>query len=73
MYKAPVEDYKFLFENVLHLEDLMKQLNIAEVNNDLAEAVLEEAGKVAADIIAPLNHPGDVGGAKPREWGRKNA
>ena len=69
MYKAPVEDYKFLFENVLHLEDLMKQLNIAEVNNDLAEAVLEEAGKVAADIIAPLNHPGDVSGAKRLENG----
>ena len=38
-----------------------------EISIDLVEAVLDEAGKLASDIIAPLNHPGDISGANRQE------
>ena len=62
MYKAPVEDYKFLFEHVINLNGLMRDIDNDDVNAQLAEAVLDEAGKLAADVIAPLNHDGDIEG-----------
>lgn len=63
MYKAPVEDYQFLYEHVIRLDQLMEQLGNDDVNTELAEAVLIEAGKLAEDVIAPLNHSGDMAGA----------
>jgi len=69
MYKAPVEDYQFLFDHVVGLDGLMQQLGNEDVSTDLAEAVLAEAGKLAADVIAPLNHSGDIAGATRLEDG----
>jgi alkylation response protein AidB-like acyl-CoA dehydrogenase len=70
MYKAPVEDYQFLYEHVIGLDQLMQQLGNDDVTAELAEAVLEEAGKLAADVIAPLNHAGDLVGAKRLDDGQ---
>ena len=70
MYKAPVEDYKFLFEHVINLNGLMRDIDNDDVNAQLAEAVLDEAGKLAADVIAPLNHDGDIEGSKRLDDGQ---
>jgi len=70
MYKAPVDDYKFLFEHVIGLDDLMRDIGNDDVSAELAEAVLDEAGKLAADVIAPLNHDGDIEGSKRLDDGQ---
>ena len=44
-----------------------------EASPELVSSVLEEAGRVAAEIIAPLNHPGDKQGARLTETGVRTA
>ena len=63
MYEAPIEDYKFVIDHVIGLNQLMANTGHDDVSIDLVEAVLSEAGKLAADVIAPLNHGGDQAGA----------
>ena len=63
MYEAPVDDYKFVLDDVIGLDKLMSATGHDEISIDLVEAVLSEAGKLAADVIAPLNHLGDQTGA----------
>jgi hypothetical protein len=58
MYKAPLEDYQFVLDRVIGFDALMALIGNDDVNQELADAVLEEAGKLAADVIAPLNHSG---------------
>jgi alkylation response protein AidB-like acyl-CoA dehydrogenase len=40
------------------------------VSDDLVDAVLDEAGKLAGEVIAPLNHAGDVAGSIRHDDGR---
>ena len=62
MYEAPIEDYKFVIDHVIGLNQLMANTGHDDIGIDLVEAVLSEAGKLAADVIAPLNHSGDQAG-----------
>ena len=64
MYEAPIDDYKFVIDHVIGLDQLMANTGHNDISIDLVEAVLSEAGKLAADVIAPLNHSGDQAGAK---------
>ena len=69
MYKAPLEDYQFLLDRVISFDMLMADIGNDDVNQELADAVLEEAGKLAGNVIAPLNHSADMAGAKRLEDG----
>ena len=70
MYKAPLEDYQFVLDRVIGFDALMALIGNDDVNQELADAVLEEAGKLAGDVIAPLNHSGDLTGAKLQDNGQ---
>ena len=70
MYKAPLEDYQFVLDRVIGFDALMALIGNDDVNQELADAVLEEAGKLAGDVIAPLNHSGDMTGAKRQDNGQ---
>ena len=61
-YTPPIEDMKFGLRYLAGLDQLSSLAPFAEINTDLADAVLEEAGKLAADVIAPLNHEADYQG-----------
>lgn len=64
-YTPPVEDMVFLLSDVFAFDKTMAALpGFDEVNTELAASVLEEAGKFAAEILEPLNRPGDEEGAK---------
>ncbi len=65
-FKPPLEDMSFLLKNVFNVEQLWQGIPaLAEaVDVDTAEAILEEAGKLASTLIAPLNRSGDEEGAK---------
>lgn len=58
-YNPPLKDMAFVLEHVVRLYDLPKA---AELDRETVDAVLEEAGKLARDVLAPLNHPGDQAG-----------
>ncbi len=59
-YRAPLRDMQFVLHEVLHVEKELQQLpKHAETDADIINQVLEEGGKFAASVIAPLNYSGD--------------
>jgi len=57
-YTPPTKDMQFVLHDVLEVS----QSDIPgydELDRDFTSAVLEEAGKIAADVLAPLNPVGD--------------
>jgi alkylation response protein AidB-like acyl-CoA dehydrogenase len=63
MYRAPVADIAFTLKNSGGFAAAQAEGIYEDVGDDLLEAVLTEAGKFAADVIAPLNRPGDQRGS----------
>ncbi|UAK24512.1 acyl-CoA dehydrogenase C-terminal domain-containing protein [Sphingomonas nostoxanthinifaciens] len=64
VYEAPLRDMRFVL-NELHQEDGFGGLDaLAEFTPDLTAAILEEAGRVARDILLPLNRSGDEEGCR---------
>jgi alkylation response protein AidB-like acyl-CoA dehydrogenase len=62
-YTPPLRDMQFLMHEVLGAVDELKLLpRHAEIDADTINAVLEEGGKFAAEVLAPLNLPGDAEG-----------
>lgn len=62
-YKAPLEEIKFLRNEVLDFPNHYKNLpGFEEATPDLENAILEEAAKLAENVIAPLNKIGDEQG-----------
>jgi 3-(methylthio)propanoyl-CoA dehydrogenase len=62
-YHAPMRDMKFVINELAGLNDVINLPGYEEMTPDLAEAVLDEAGKLASEVLAPLNKPGDEHGA----------
>ena len=63
-YRAPVKDMAFMLNDVAGLQSLVSGGLYEEATPDLIEAVLEEAGKLAENVIAPLNDGVDANPAK---------
>jgi acyl-CoA dehydrogenase len=59
-YKAPVADFRFLFEHVVGYDRLAETEIFAEAGPDVTEAILTEVGRLAAEVMAPLNRQGDL-------------
>jgi alkylation response protein AidB-like acyl-CoA dehydrogenase len=62
-YTAPVKDLQFVLHNLLKASDTDIP-GYAELDPDFTSAVLDEAAKLAQDVLAPLNSVGDVQGCK---------
>ena len=62
-YSAPTKDMRFVLNHIAGLGELASFEAYREATPDLVDAVLEEAGKLARDIIAPLNTVGDTQGS----------
>ena len=63
-YKAPVKDIQFLLASIQQQTALLTHPQLAEMATDYQDAVLEEAGRFAGGVLAPLNQPGDVQGCR---------
>ena len=62
-YTPPLRDMQFVMHEVFNVVDELKSLPAhAEVDVDTINAVIEESGKFAADVIFPLNISGDTEG-----------
>ncbi len=64
MYTAPMRDILFTLEEVAGLDEVTALPGYEEATRDLVGSVLEEAGHIAAGILAPLNRVGDEEGAR---------
>ena len=63
-YRAPIAEQKFVLETIADLAGLAALPGFAAATPDLVDAVLEEAGKLASNLFAPLNPVGDREGAR---------
>ncbi len=64
-YTPPLRDFQFVLHEVLNAQDELSRLpRHAEVNRELIDQVLEEGGKFCADVLFPLNRPGDEEGCR---------
>ena len=62
-YQAPLKDIRFTLNQICDLEDILSLPKFAENDGETINAVLEEAGRLAAGVLAPLNRQGDTQGA----------
>jgi alkylation response protein AidB-like acyl-CoA dehydrogenase len=62
-YKAPLDDLRFALYDVLGAEKTLTGLRDGEAHSrDLLDAVLEEAGRLSEQLLAPTNAPADAEG-----------
>ena len=53
-YRAPVQDMQFLLHQLLQIST-SDTPGYSDLDVGFTAAVLEEAGKIASDVLAPLN------------------
>ena len=59
-YKAPLRDMQFVMRDLLNYEKHYQSLpDCDEVNQELIDAILDEASKFSEEVVAPLNAVGD--------------
>src|SRR6201990_3354944 len=63
-YRAPINDILLALNHGAGLKAAIEAGHYGEFDADITEAVLEEAGKFATDVLAPLNRVGDEHGIK---------
>jgi alkylation response protein AidB-like acyl-CoA dehydrogenase len=64
-YTPPLRDLQFVLHELFDVTSALKALPPhAELDADTINAVLEEGGKFAAEVLAPLNRSGDEEGCK---------
>ncbi|MCP5182139.1 MAG: acyl-CoA dehydrogenase C-terminal domain-containing protein [Pseudomonadales bacterium] len=64
-YQPPETDINFLLNRVFALgEEWARIPGLADFTPDLLSAVVTEAGKVASEVLAPVNQPGDEEGCR---------
>ena len=62
-YTPPLRDMQFVMHELLHIVDDLKHIpQHADMDADTINAVLEEGGKFASEVLFPLNISGDVEG-----------
>ena len=63
-YTAPLKDMKFVLNELAGLGEVAKLPGYQDATPDTVEAILEEAGKFAAEVLDPINYSGDQEGSK---------
>ncbi len=64
-YNPPLRDMQFVLHELLNAADELKLLpKHADIDADTINAVLEEGGKFASEVIFPVNISGDTEGCK---------
>ncbi len=79
-YDPPLQDIEFLLFDLFKVDDQWRDIpEFAELSPDLVRAVVAEGGRIAGEVMAPLNQTGDEqgclwdGGVVTTPAGFKNA
>jgi acyl-CoA dehydrogenase len=69
IYKAPVEDVTFLFNDVFQFDKYNNLPGFSDASADVRAAILDEAAKLSEQVLHPLNHSGDQEGCTRHDDG----
>jgi len=61
-YTAPITDLRFVLHEVFNVHEQLAPLGFDHATAEIIDAVLEEAGRFASGVLAPLNAVGDQQG-----------
>lgn len=61
-YKAPVEDFMFLFHELLEIDKRTDLPGYEDLTPDMTQAILEGGAKFCEEVLQPLNQVGDEHG-----------
>ncbi len=59
-YRAPLRDFRFLFDHVVDFARVSGTDRFAEAGADVVEAILTEAGRLCQEVLSPLQRSGDL-------------
>ena len=63
-YSAPLDDIKFLLNNVLEMPSITKLPGFEDATPDMVEAILDEAAHFYGEVLAPTNKLADSQGSR---------
>jgi len=59
-FRAPVPEYEFMLNHIVDFQQVTATERFAEATEELATAILTEAGKLCDEVMAPLQRVGDL-------------
>ena len=62
-YKTPIDEYNFLLHEFLKISQQNIQ-SFSELNKDFTTEIFKMAGKLASDVLLPINRIGDIEGCR---------
>lgn len=66
-YRPPVDEMLFILDSVAGMDTVAELPGCEMVTSELARSVMDEAGELASNVLAPLNAKGDQAGADVRD------
>ncbi|WP_026376311.1 acyl-CoA dehydrogenase family protein [Aestuariibacter salexigens] len=61
-FNAPINDFQFLLNDWLKISEHYQSLGLQELDGELVQEILNQGGKFAEQVLAPLNREGDEQG-----------
>ncbi len=62
IYRAPIDDYRFVFHDLLKVTEQTDLPGYSELSADLIDDILVNAGKFCEEVLQPINQSGDEEG-----------
>ena len=62
-YRPPIDDILFLLRDVIDTQGILSRAEFAHVDMESLESVVRQAGRIAAEVVAPMNAAADRVGA----------
>src|SRR5579871_36436 len=62
IYRAPLDDYRFVLNELLEIDKQRDLPQFADLTPDLVEDILTNAGKFCEEVLQPINQSGDEEG-----------
>ena len=59
IYRAPIDDYRFVLNELLEVEAHRDLPDFGELTPDLLDDILSNAGKFCEEVLQPINQSGD--------------
>ena len=60
MYKAPINEIKFLLKNLFQTNELFKDKKSSLFDEETLDGILDQVSKLSENLISPMNRDGDM-------------